>query len=148
MFNLEEAIKSALKAKDQAALAAWRSLKTKVMVKLTESGREQGKALTEEELQACARREIKERQESNQFLKAGDPEMEENEKIISLLSDLLPAQLSDEDTEALIRRVLDEVNPEGPKDMGKVMGALKQASNALDMKVASEKVRAILAERG
>jgi len=147
MINVDNEIKNALKAKDAVALAAYRALKTKVMVKLTEAGRESGKALTEEEMVACAKREIKERQESNEYLPAEDPKRTENEGIIAILEGLLPEQLSPEAMEEAIQQVFSKVKPEGPKDIGKVMGALR-AVEGLDMGVASARVKALLAAKG
>ena len=66
---------------------------------------------------------------------------------------LLPAALSEEESEALIQQVMAEVNPSGPKEMGRVMAALRQAalnrgSTGLDMGAASVRVKALLQQRG
>lgn len=147
MLDIDAEIKSALKSQNRAALAAYRALKTKVMVKMTEAGRESGTPLTEEELQGCAKREIKERKESNEFLKPGDAKLEENLGICAVLEKLLPAALSPEEAEAAIQKILSEVNPSGPQEMGKVMGALKKVEG-LDMGKASARVKELLAQKG
>lgn len=147
MFDLEGAIKTAIKAKDPVALSAWRSLKAKVAIKLTEAGRGE-QPLTEQELAALARREIRERKESNEFLKEGQPEFGANERIAALLEPLLPSQPSPEELEALIAKAIAEVDPAGPREMGKVMAALRQAVPGLDMAAASARVKELLAERG
>ena len=144
MLDIDTEIKHALKSQNKVALAAYRALKTKVMVKLTEAGREAGKPLSEEELIACAKREIKERKESNEFLPPGDPKREENQSIADVLEKLLPAQLSPEDAEAALQKVIAEIQPTGPQDMGRVMGALKGVEG-LDMGKASARVKEILA---
>jgi hypothetical protein len=144
MFDLDGAIKSALKSKDQAALVGYRSLKAKVLNKLTEPGRGQGKPLSDEELLALVRREIKERNESNEFLDAARPEYQENARIVAVLERLLPRGLSDEELDTAIRRVLEEVKPSGPREIGKVMAALRQIPG-VDMAAASARVKALLA---
>ena len=147
MVDLDAEIKNALKSKDTTALAAYRALKTKVMVKLTESGRESGKPLSEEELTACAKREIKERIESNEFLPEGDSKRVENDGIVAVLEKLLPEQLSPEAMEAAIQDVFSKVNPQGPQDIGRVMGALRGVEG-LDMGSASARVKELLAAKG
>ena len=146
MLDIDAEIKNALKSKNTTALAAYRALKTKVMVKLTEAGRESGKPLTEEELIACAKREIKERAESNEFLPEGDPKRVENNGIVAVLEKHLPAQLSPEAMEAAIQDVFARLSPQGPQDMGKVMGALRGVEG-LDMGAASARVKALLAAK-
>lgn len=144
MLDLDGEIKRALKEKDRAALVGYRSLKAKVMNKLTEPGRGVGKALSEEELLALVRREIKERQESNEYLQPDRAEHQENARIIAVLGEQLPRQLSPDELEALIRETLDEVKPAGPREMGKVMAALRQVPG-VDMAAASARVKALLA---
>lgn len=145
MFDLDGAIRDAMKARDAVALAAYRSLKTKVGVKVAETGRDH-KPLTEEELVALARREIKERKESNEFLGEDNPDYAANARMVEILEKLLPSQPSAEEMEALIQQVIAEVAPAGPKEMGKVMAALRQASPGLDMGAASARVKELLAE--
>lgn len=147
MIDIDAHIKSAMKAKDPVAITAYRSLKQKVLMKLTEAGRPQGKDLTEEEFAAAAKREIKERAESNEFLKPDHPTYQENAKIISILEGHLPKGLSPEQMEAAIQKAIAEANPSSPKDMGKVMAALKKAGPGIDMAAASARVRALLEQK-
>ena len=147
MLDIDAEIKNALKSRNSTALAAYRALKTKVMVKLTEAGRESGKPITEDELMACAKREIKERQESNEFLAEGDPKRTENEGIVAILEKLLPEQLSPEAMEEAIQKIFAKLNPSGPQEMGKVMGALRSVEG-LDMGAASARVKELLAAKG
>ena len=142
-FNVDEAIKKAMKEKNASALAAYRSLKTKILNKLTEAGRGQDKPLSDEELVALVKREVKERQEANEFLDASRPEHQENRQIIAVLETLLPAQMSAEAMEAAIRKVIADTGAAGPQDLGKVMGALKKVPG-LDMGAASARVKALL----
>lgn len=144
MIDLDAAIREALKQKDQVALNAYRSLKTKAVVKMTEAGREGGKHLSEEELLALVRREIKERAESNEYLDAGDSRFRDNQGIIDLLGQHLPAQLSAEDAEALIQEAIASVGANSPKDMGAVMKALRESGKPVDMGAASARVKELL----
>jgi uncharacterized protein YqeY len=144
MIDLDLHIKTAMKSRDPVATNAYRSLKHKVSLKLMEAGRAPGKALTEEEFNAAAKREIKERVEANQFLKPDHATFQENTKIIQILESHLPKGMSPEELEAAVQKAIAEANPAGPKEFGKVMAALKKAGGAIDMAAASARVKALL----
>jgi hypothetical protein len=101
------------------------------------------KPLTEPELTALIQREIKERNESNEFLKPERPEYQENARIVAVLSAHLPRALEGEALEAAVRKAIAESQAAGPKDMGKVMAALRQMPG-VDMGTASARVKALL----
>jgi len=143
MLDVDQHIKEALKAKNQALLAGYRALKTKLTNKMTEAGREPGKALSEEEVLAAIRREVKERREANEYIDPSRAEYGENARIIEALESHLPQQLDEAGMEAAIQKVLDELKPAGPKDMGRIMGALKQVPG-MDMGIASKRVKELL----
>jgi hypothetical protein len=116
-------------------------VKAKIGLKLTEAGRESGKPLTDEEQLQLVRKEIKERHEANEFLKAGDAKYEENKGIIATLEAHLPKQIGGAEADKLIDQVIASSGAAGPKDMGKVMAALRLSGTALDMAYASAKVK-------
>lgn len=143
MIDIDTKVKEAMKAKDPVALTAYRSLKAKAIVKVNEAGRGT-QPLSEEEATAVVKREVKERQEANEFLKPGHPTYDENAKIVALLEGLLPKTIGGAELEALIAKTLSEAGAAGPKDMGKVMAALKKSGQPLDMAAASARVKALL----
>ncbi|MBI3992773.1 MAG: GatB/YqeY domain-containing protein [Candidatus Lambdaproteobacteria bacterium] len=145
MLDLDAAIKTALKSKDATALAAYRALKTKVMVKLTEAGREGHRPLSDEELHALLRKEIKERHESNEFLDPAGETYRTNAGIVAILDAHLPKLLSAEQADALIRQVIAATGAAGPRDLGNVMKALRDSGQPLDMKAVSTRVKELLA---
>ena len=58
----------------------------------------------------------------------------------------LPKQMSEEELDAVIRAIIEQVGATSPKDMGKVMGvASKQLSGKAEGRVISDKVKQILA---
>ena len=146
MIDLDNAIKTALLAKNQVAPTAYRALKTKVGMKLSEAGRDDNTrdALSEEEMTALVRKEIKERQESNEYLDQSQPDHAVNAGIIAELEQYLPAAMSAEDTEAAIQQAIAQVHPQGPREMGKVMAALRQSEPDIDMGAASARVKELL----
>ena len=147
MIDIDAHIKTAMKTKDAMALAAYRALKQQVTRKLTELGRPGGKALTEDEFVAAAKREIKERMDANSFLKPGAAAYEENARIAAILETHLPKALDAGAQEAAIQQAIAGTGAAGPQDFGKVMGALKKAGPGIDMAAASARVKAILEGR-
>lgn len=144
MFDVDAAIKTAIKAGEKDALAGYRSLKARIGTKLTEAGRGD-KPLAEDELEALIRREVKERGESNEYLRPGQGDYDKNAHIIGLLEAHLPKTLSPEETAAAVKKAIADSGAAGSRDMGKVMGALKQIPG-VDMKAASAQVREALAK--
>lgn len=91
---------------------------------------------------------VKQRRESIQlFEEGGRPEKAADEKAeLDVIETFLPAQLSEEETKAIIEAIKAEVGAESMKDMGKVVAALKARHGAeLDMGKASGWVKAALA---
>ena len=90
---------------------------------------------------------VKQRRESiEMFEKGGRAELAANEAAeVTVIEQFLPAQLSDEETTALIEGIKAEIGATGVKDMGRVMAILKERhASALDMSKASGLVKAAL----
>ena len=61
---------------------------------------------------------------------------------LSVIEEFMPQQMSAGEAMAEVRKVIDAVGAEGPKDMGKVMAELKERfAGQLDMKAASAMVK-------
>ncbi|WP_395394769.1 GatB/YqeY domain-containing protein [Novosphingobium sp. BL-8A] len=91
---------------------------------------------------------VKQRRESIQlFEEGGRPEKAAEEQAeLDVIETFLPAQLSEDETKALIEAIKAEVGAESMKDMGKVVAALKaRHGTQLDMGKASGWVKAALA---
>jgi uncharacterized protein len=71
---------------------------------------------------------IKQRRESAEtYEKGGRPELAQAEKAeIAIIEEFLPRQLSVQETEAAVSAVVAEMGASGLKDMGRVMGVLKE----------------------
>lgn len=82
--------------------------------------------LSEDEIVEIIQRQIKRRKESTeQYRKGGREDLaEKEEKEAAVLSDYLPAQLSDEELKALVEDAIKQTGATSPKEMGKVMGIL------------------------
>ena len=121
---IEEAVKISMKNRDKETTSALRmaisELKKEEIDKQIE--------LEDEQVIQILQRMIKQRKDSySQFSNAGRNELAEKEqKEIDILSEFLPEQLSEEELSSMVLEVIKETGAEGPQDMGKVMGSLKQ----------------------
>ena len=70
--------------------------------------------------------------------------IEKTQAEIDVLMNYLPEQLSSEEVNKIIDEIFAEVNPTGPKDMGKVM---QQATAKLKGKADMKEVSTIIRER-
>ncbi|HWQ43905.1 MAG TPA: GatB/YqeY domain-containing protein [Desulfosporosinus sp.] len=92
-------------------------------------------------------RELKQRRdELEEFKKADRPEtVQALEKEISVLMEYLPQQLSEGEIRQLIQETVTAVGAQGPKDLGKVMGALSpKTKGRADGKTVNLLVRELL----
>ena len=97
---------------------------------------------------AVLRRERKRRDDAAQaYRDAGRGELAEQEEFeAQLIAAYLPAELSDAELDAIVAGAVAASGAEGPKDMGKVMGAvMPEVGGRADGKRVSAKVRAALA---
>lgn len=136
-------LKEAMKSRDQEKLDTLRLLKSAIIYAVSEKsgpGAEPG----DEEVMAVVRKEVKKRNDSIEgFRQAGREEMaqkEEREKAI--LETFLPAALSDQELEAIVKAAIAEAGATTKKDMGAVMKiAMENAGGRADGKTLSAKVQ-------
>ena len=69
-------------------------------------------------------RQVRQRRESIEMYKQGNRQdlVDQEEAELAVLQEYLPAQLSPEEIEDIVRVVVEEVGANGPQDKGKVMG--------------------------
>ncbi|MDA8226671.1 MAG: GatB/YqeY domain-containing protein [Desulfitobacterium hafniense] len=92
-------------------------------------------------------REVKMRRDAiEEFSKAARPEkVKDLEEEIAILMDYLPQQLSEGEIRQLAQEIIDQVGAQGPKDLGKVMGAITpKTKGRADGKVVNQIVRELL----
>ena len=139
------AIKGAMKEKNQEALAALRAIKSEILLAQTASGSKE--ELTSEEEIKILSKLVKQRKDSAAIFSQqnradlADPELAQAE----IISQFLPAQLSEEQIEKIVLDVISKTGAEGMKDMGKVMGIVsKQLAGQADGKTISTIVKSKL----
>lgn len=82
--------------------------------------------LTDEDILGVITKQVKQLRDSiAEFEKAGRTDLVEKAQAeIAVLSEYLPAQMSEDEVRELARQIIAEVGAQGPKEMGKVMGPL------------------------
>jgi uncharacterized protein YqeY len=121
--RIDEDLKAAMKAGDEARKLALRSIKTAI---IRAQKQEDNRPLSDEEILAVLRKEAKQRRESiTAFEQGGRPDLAARERAeLAVIESYLPAQLDAEAIRQQAQAVIAEVGATGPRDMGKVMGRL------------------------
>lgn len=127
-MNLNEKIKtdlvSAMKGHDTFKVSVLRMLKSELQLESINLKKE----LTDEEIMAVIKRNVKKRKDAiEEFKKYGKTEeIEKNNTEITILESYLPEQLSDEEIKRAVEDAINELKPESIKDMGRVMKYLTE----------------------
>lgn len=127
-------LKTAMLARDAFRTETLRGLKAAILnEEVARGAREAG--LDEAAVEQLIAREAKKRDEAATLFEQGgnqaSADKERAEKV--LLSAYLPEQLSEAEVQALVDEVVADLKPEGMKDMGRVIGAVKaKAGNTAD----------------
>ena len=143
--DIMTAMKAAMKSKDQNALAALRAVKAEILLAQTSTGSKE--EISEEEEIKILSKMVKQRRDSAAiFLDQDRKDLADSELAqVDILSEFLPAQLSEEKITAEVMKTIAAINAEGMKDMGKVMGIVsKKLAGQADGKTISNIVKAKL----
>ena len=143
--RISEDIKKATLAREKVRLEALKGIKKEFLEAKTAKGA--GGVLTDENATKILVKMVKQRKESAAiYTENNRPELAENELAeAAVIEGYLPKQLSEEELEAELRKIIAEVGAEGPKDMGKVMGvASKALAGRAEGRLISAKVRQLL----
>jgi uncharacterized protein len=110
----------AMKGRAKERLLVLRGLKAEIKNKQVEL---QHKDLTDEQIYAVLRSEIKKRKEAiEKFVQGSRQDLAEKEDAeLAILSSYLPAQLSEQEIKDVLTQVIQELAASGPKDLGRVM---------------------------
>ena len=141
---INEAIKTAMREKDKVALDSLRAIKSQILLLKTEA---KGADVSVEQEIAILQRMIKQRKDSyEQFVSQNRTDLAEVEAAqMKVIEQFLPAQLTTEELEAEIKKIIAETGAESIKDLGKVMGtASKALAGKSDGKSISEMVKKLL----
>lgn len=142
--TISDAIKTAMREKDKVALDALRAVKSQILLLKTEA---KGAEVSAEQEIAILQRMIKQRKDSyDQFTAQNRSDLAEVESAqTKVIEKFLPAQLSAEELETEMKKIIAETGAESAKDLGKVMGiASKSLAGKSDGKSISEMAKKLL----
>lgn len=143
-------MKEAMKAGDKGRLATVRMIQAAMKDKDIEArGLGKGPA-SDEDILSLLQKMIKQRNESaTVYEQAGRPELAENERAeIAVIESFLPKQMDETEMKAAVEAAILETGAAGPKDMGRVISALKGTfAGRMDFAKASGLVKTALAAK-
>lgn len=143
--SIMDAMKSAMKSKDSIALEALRAVKAELLLAQTQSGSKE--EISEEEEIKILQKLVKQRKDSATiFSEQGRNDLAEPELAqVAIIEQFLPEQMSNEEVEAVIAKIIAEGNHTGMAAMGQVMGiASKELAGKADGKTISTIVKNLL----
>ena len=148
--NINNALKDAMKARDERRVSTLRLVNAAIK-NADIAARGDGKEpLNEAELLSLLQKMIKQRQESVELYdKGGRPELAQQERDeIAIIASYLPKQMSDAEAGSAISAILQEINAQSMKDMGRAMAALKERfAGTMDFGKASAKIKDLLSSK-
>ncbi len=143
--RVSEDIKNAMKAKDKVALETLRNVKKVFLEAKTAPGA--GDTLTDADATKMIQKLVKQGKDSAAIYSGQNrADLAEAELAqVKVLETYLPKQMTGEELEAEVKKIIAEVGATGAKDMGKVMGvASKALAGRAEGRAISETVKRLL----
>ncbi len=143
--QINDDIKTAMKARDKEKLQTLRNIKKVMLEAKTAKGA--NAEITDDEVLKIISKLAKQGSDSAKIYKEQNREdlYEQEMAQVAVLEEYLPEKMSDEELTAEVKAIIDQVGATTMKDMGKVMGiASKKLAGKADGKDISVKVRALL----
>ena len=148
--KINQQFNSALKKKDKALVSTLRlimaAIKDKDIANRSSEKKEESK---DQEIIKVLQKMKKQRQDSAELYKKGGREelLKAEEEEIKIIDTFLPKQLSEEETKKICKEAIESVGASSIKDMGKIMGSLKQKyPDALDFSKANIIIKGLLSQ--
>ena len=148
--RIDDALKTAMKAKEKHTVATVRLILAALKdrdIAVRSKGNNVG--ISDDDILSMLQSMIKQRRESiEMYEKGGRAELAEQElSEIEIIQTFLPEQMDDDAVTDAVEAVINQVSATSLKDMGKVMGVLKEKfSGQMDFSKASAKVKSHLSQ--
>ena len=149
--KIETDYKNALKSKDKNKISTYRLILSGIKdLDINNRSGPNKKDTDEEDIKKLLKKMIKQRSESIEVYKKNNRndllEIEENE--VNVLSEYLPKQMSEEETLSICKQIIEKTGANSIKEMGKVMGELKQNySDTIDFSKAGALIKDLLSNK-
>lgn len=113
---------TAMKNKEKEKLAVIKMVRGAIQLEELNKKKE----LTDDEIVSIIAKQIKTRKESIVEFEKGNRQdlIEKTKEEIKILEEYMPEQMGEEEVNKVIDEVFAQLNPIGPSDMGKIMGAI------------------------
>lgn len=145
--RITQDVKDAMKSGDKARLTTLRLITAAIKDRELGVGGQPPVEVGDAEVVAILQKMVKQRRESiATYEKAGRTDLADQEKAeIVILEGYLPKQMDEAGVKAAVAALVSELGAAGPKDMGRVMGALKERySGQMDFGKASGVLKELL----
>ena len=146
--KINEQFNAALKSKNKTFISTFRlilaAIKERDIANRTGGKKEE---IKDPEIMKVLRKMKKQRQESADLYKKGGRQelLEVEEAEIKIIDTFLPKQLSEEETKKICKEIVESLGASSIKDMGKIMGQLKQKySDSIDFSKVNIIVKGLL----
>ena len=149
--KIESDYKNALKSKDKNKISTYRLILSGIKdLDINNRSGPNKKDTDDEDIKKLLKKMIKQRSESIEVYKKNNRndllEIEENE--VNVLSEYLPKQMSEEETISICKQIIEKTGAHSIKEMGKVMGELKQNySDTIDFSKAGALIKDLLTNK-
>ena len=149
--KIESDYKNALKSKDKNKISTYRLILSGIKdLDINNRSGPNKKETDDEDIKKLLKKMIKQRSESIEVYKKNNRgdllEIEENE--VNVLSEYLPKQMSEEETINICKQIIEKTGASSIKEMGKVMGELKQNhANTIDFSKAGALIKDLLSNK-
>ena len=148
--KINEQFNAALKSKNKTFISTFRLILAAIKERDI-ANRSGGKKeeIKDPEIIKVLRKMKKQRQESADLYKKGGKHelLEAEEAEIRIIDTFLPKQLSEEETKKICKEIIESVGASSIKDMGKIMGSLKQKySDSIDFSKVNTIVKGLLSQ--
>jgi len=135
--KIEIGMKEALKSGDKDRSGTLKMLKSDMMYEKAKTGQD----ITEEQMQEVVMRGAKRRKESiREYTAAGRDDLAAQEAVeLKIIEEFLPEQMSNDDVEKVVDKILNSAGEVSQKDFGKLMGmAAKELKGKADGAIIKE----------
>ncbi len=142
--RINEDLKAAMKAQDKKALRGVRAIKQAILLAKTDGSHEE---ITEEKAVKMMQKLVKQRRDSLAiFEKEGREDLAQVEREeLEIIESYLPKQMTPEELETAVKKIVEQTGATSMKDMGKVMGAAnKELAGRADGAAISAVVKKLL----
>ncbi len=142
--QIQQDIKAAMLAKEKTRLESLRAIKAAILLAKTADGSE---SIADEAVVKIKQKLVKQRKETAEIYRQQNREELAAQELAeaAAMEVYLPKQLSEEELEAELKKIIAQVGATGPQDMGKVMGtATKALAGKADGRAISALVKKLL----